>query len=73
MLFERLGMLDDDVVTPVRQELQWTDKDFPAYFINKQHPDDFKITTEPIEKELIFHEHQRRHPRLLHALLRQAS
>jgi len=31
--------------------------DFPDYFINKNHPDDFKPSREPI-KELIFHKLQ---------------
>ena len=30
--------------------------DFPDYFENKHHPDDFKPVREPIEKECIFHE-----------------
>lgn len=57
LLSDSLNLLDDDAFTPVSEELLLTDKDFPTNFINKQHPDDYKITNKPIEKELIFHEH----------------
>lgn len=64
MLSERLALFDDDD-SSVADELLLTDKDFPANYIDKHHPDDYNFTAEPIEKEHIFHEYQGRHPRFL--------
>ena len=60
MSLDNIAIIDDDPVTPISQELLLTDEDFPSYFINKSHPDDYKLSDRPIEKELIFHEHRRR-------------
>lgn len=65
MSSDHLGLIDDDPITPVTEELLLTDKDFPAFYINKHHPDDYKISNTPIEKELIFHEYKGGHNRLL--------
>lgn len=32
------------------------DTDFPSYYINKKHPNDFMITSNPIQQEMIFHQ-----------------
>lgn len=60
-----IAIIDDDPTTPVPEELLLTDEDFPRNYINKQHPDDYKLSNAPIEKELVFHQHKGRHPRLL--------
>jgi len=62
---ENLAIIDEDPTTPVPEELLLTDEDFPSNYTNMHHPDDYKLTTQPIEKELIFHQFKMRHPRLI--------
>jgi len=64
-LVESVLMLEEDPKTPVPEELLLTDEDFPSYFVDKHHPDDYKITDHPIQPEHIFHEVDGRHPRLI--------
>ena len=65
MSFENLAVIDEDPLPSITEELMLTDEDFPSFYVNKHHPDDYKFSKTPIEKELIFHEHKMRRPRLL--------
>eukprot|EP01032_Pedospumella_encystans_P020685 gene20685-23493_t len=61
---ESVGLIDEDPVIPIAQELMLTNEDFPPHYVNMQHPDDYILSDSPIKKELIFHEHKGRHSRL---------
>jgi hypothetical protein len=58
-------IIEDDPATPIAEDLLLTDEDFPPTVVDKRHPNDYKLTTEPITKELIFHEIEGRHSRLI--------
>lgn len=54
------------MVFPEKEQLLLLPEDFPEYYINCAHPDDYKIINGPIpNKELIFNHRQGRHNRLL--------
>jgi len=48
-----IAIIDDD--RSVQDELQLTDADFPISYVNMAHPDDYKISSSPIDPDYIFH------------------
>lgn len=53
-----------DEIDVVEEEMLLHAKDFPSNYVNFAHPDDYKVTAEPIIKEFICHHELGRHYRL---------
>lgn len=58
-------MFDDEPVAPASEDLRLRDEDFPTFYLNFAHPEDYIIRNEPVPVECIFHQHNLRHPRIL--------
>ncbi len=57
-------ILSEDL-SDVLEDLPLTSHDFPDNYINFAHPQDYAISKEPIQKEMIYHHRDGRHARLL--------
>ena len=58
-------MLLSEDLSDVLEDLVLTHYDFPYNYINFAHPQDYVISKEPIQKEMIYHHSDGRHTRLL--------
>lgn len=55
------------------KEIAYTELDFPKFYVNMAHPEDYKETCDPVEPQFFYHERPGHFRVLLRASFRLAS